>query len=136
MKNSGNHTRSQESENKMKPRLVIFSLDLGLSFAILVLYISSIEVISLVVLLITASVVAASKEDLTDLRANRNFVFIIILSAIASFLLAAYFSTPYNGILFYGLFALNICLLSAYAVMRRLDSHRGQSEYDFRKQDR
>jgi len=118
----------------MNPRIVIFSLDLGLSFAILVLYISSIEVISLVVLIITASIVAASKEDLSDLRADRNFVFIMILSAITSFLLAAYLSTPYNGILFYGLFALNICLLSAYAIMRRLDSHRVQSEYEFRKQ--
>ena len=104
MNNSGNPTRSQESVNKMKPRLVVFSLNLGLSFAILVLYISSIEVISLVVVLITASIVAASKEDLTDLRADRNFFFIIILSAITSFLLAAYLSTPYNGILFYGLF--------------------------------
>src|SRR5580704_15412983 len=112
----------------MNPRLIVFSLNLGLSFAILVLYIASIEVISFVVLILTASIVAASREDLSGLRVDRNFVFIIVLSAIVSFLSAAYLSTPYNDILLYGLVTLNISLLFAYVLMRRLRIPRFRSE--------
>jgi cobalamin synthase len=115
----------------MNPRLIIFSVNLGLSFAILVLYIGSIDVISLVVVMLTASIVAASKEDLSELRTDKNFVYIMILSAIVSFLLAAYLSTPSDNILLYGLIILNIGLLLAYAIMRRFGSRSFRNENAF-----
>jgi len=117
----------------MNPRLILFSVSLGLSFAILVLYIASIDVISLVVVILTASIVAASKEDLSELRGDKNFVFIMILSAIVLFLLAAYLSTPSNDDLLYGLFVLNIGLLLAYSIMRHFVSHSFRKENAFGK---
>jgi len=107
----------------LNTRLVIFSLDLGLSFAILVLYISLVESTALVVLLITASIVAASKEDLTELRTDKAYIIIIIAFAVIVFLSAAFFSpVPFSGYLFYGLIALNFGLLLTYTAMRRLSS--------------
>ncbi len=103
----------------LNTRLVIFSLDLSLSFAILVLYISFVEAIVLVVLLITASIVAASKDDLTELRADKTFIIIIIAFAVTVFLSVAYFSpAPFSGYLFYALIGLNFGLLLTYAALR------------------
>ncbi len=102
----------------MNIRLLIFSLNLGLSFSILVLYIGYAEAIILVLLLVTASVVAATREDLTELKSDRNMILIMIGFAVAVFLSAAYFSSPYSYDLFYFLVGLNFALLAAYSVMR------------------
>lgn len=102
------------------PRLIIFALNLGLSFAILVLYVGAVEAIALVVVLLTASVVAASREDLTELKNDRRLLIAMIIFAVMVFISAAYFSSPYSPDLFYALIALNFALLGGYVVMRTL----------------
>ncbi len=114
--------------------MIIFSLNLGLSFAILLLYVISFEAIGLVVLLITASIVAASREDLNELRTDRNLIMIIIGSVVVVFLSAAYFSTPYSLILFYELVTLNAALLIVYVAMRLLVTRRNRSGARFYNQ--
>lgn len=111
----------------LNTRLVIFSLDLGLSFAILVLYIPFVESIALVVLLVTASIVAASREDLDELRADKIYIIIIIAFAVIALLSVAFFSpAPFSGYLFYGLIALNFGFLLTYVAMRLASSRHRQ----------
>jgi L-lactate permease len=102
----------------MNIRLLVFSLNLGLSFAILVLYIGYFEAIILVLLLVTASVVAASREDLTELKSDRNMIFIMIGFAVVVFFAAASFSSPYSLDVFYFLVGSNFALLAIYSLMR------------------
>ncbi|MGI0091222.1 MAG: hypothetical protein ACREBS_05895, partial [Nitrososphaerales archaeon] len=80
----------------MNARLLVFSLNLGMSFAILVLYVSSILAITFVVLLITASVVASSTKDLSILREDKNLLLIMAMFAIFVFFSATFAATPYS----------------------------------------
>lgn len=105
-------------------RVTIFALDMGLSFAVLILYIAFIEAIAIVVLIITASVVAASRDDLTELKSGKIYVAIMILFAILVFFSVAYFSAPFSQNLFYALITLNFGLLSAYIATRLLTTRR------------
>ena len=89
-----------------------------MSFAILVLYVSSIVAITLVVLLITGSVVASSTKDLTMLRQDKNFIYIMVAFAIIVFALASSTPAPYNYYLFYELIVVNFVLLIAYMALK------------------
>jgi hypothetical protein len=91
---------------------------LGLSFAILVLYIGYLQSIALAVLLLTASVVVASRDDLTELRSDKAFVVIIIAFAAVIFLSVALFLPPFNIEAFYALIGVNFALLLTYLALR------------------
>jgi len=102
----------------MNPRLVAFSLNLGMSFAILVLYVSSIVALSIVVLLITGSIVAASTGDLTILRQERTLPAIMVIFAVIVFISVSYLSSPTDVALFYELILINFGFLVAYIFLR------------------
>lgn len=91
------------------------------------LYVGSAEAIILVLLLVTASVVAASRRDLTELKSNKNMIAIMIGFAVIVFLTAAYFSLPNSYDLFYFLIGSNFALLGAYSVMRVRPKHQSFS---------
>jgi dipeptide/tripeptide permease len=99
-------------------RLLVFVLDLGLSFAILVLYVAFEEALGLVVLLITASVFAASREDLTELKEKKSLIIVLLLFSAGVFFFAVYFFEPYSLALFYGLIIANFGLLLGYVALR------------------
>jgi hypothetical protein len=83
-----------------------------------VLYIGYLQSIALVVLLLTASVVVASRDDLTELRNDKAFVIIIVAFAAIVFLSAALFLPPFNVEAFYALIGVNFALLLSYLALR------------------
>lgn len=96
----------------------MFSLSLGMSFGILVLYVSSLLAISLVVVLITASIVAASTNDLTTIRQEKTLPVTMFIVAALVFIFFSLFSSSFSVYLFYELTAINTVLLAVYALMR------------------
>jgi hypothetical protein len=106
------------SNGRLNARLLVFSLDLGLSFAILVLYISFVEALVLVLVLITATIVAASREDLTEFRSDTTMIAVAVGFAIVVFLTAAYASPAFSTNLFYILVLANFGLLALYSILR------------------
>jgi hypothetical protein len=109
-------------------RLIVLCLVFALGFAILVLYIGSLEAILFAVLVITAMVVAATRDDLTVLRADRNLVLFMVAVAVAVTALSASFVSPYSGVLFYTLVGASFALLSAYIAMRRSQRLEGEAQ--------
>jgi amino acid transporter len=103
----------------MNLRVTILSLDLGMSFSILALYVSSVTVIFLVVLLITASVVAAKTDDLTAMRQGKTMLLLMIVFAIFVYAIATSVFSLVGTSIFYGLMFINVGFLLAYIVMRR-----------------
>ncbi len=110
----------------MSPRLLVLGLDLSMSFAILLLYASYFESLVLVLFMISASVVAANKDDFTEMRSERSLIIGMVVFAAFVFVAAAYASSFANGFLFYELIAINFGLLIMYVVLRFRT--RGQSE--------
>ena len=102
----------------LNSRLFVFSLSLGMSFGILVLYVSSLIALSLVVVLITASIVAASTNDLTAVRQEKILPIIMFIVAALDFAFFYLFSSSFSLYLFYELMAINTVLLVIYALMR------------------
>jgi heme A synthase len=102
-------------------RLIALSLTLGMSFGILVAYISSLTAIVLVVVVITASIVASTTADLTKLKEEKILPALMVIFAIVVAASALLMPAPYNYYLFYELLAVNFGLLIAYVAMRLAD---------------
>lgn len=98
-----------------------------MSFAILLLYAAYLESIVLVLFIITASVVAANRDDFTAMRTETNLIIGMIVFAVFVFVAGAYASSFTDGFLFYELIAINFGLLIMYVVLRF--STRGRSDY-------
>lgn len=102
----------------LSPRLLVLGLDLSMSFAILLLYANYFESLVLVLFLITASIVAANKDDFTAMRTESNLLIGMVVFAAIVFFAAAYVSSFTNGFLFYELIAINFGLLIMYVLLR------------------
>jgi hypothetical protein len=102
----------------MNARLLAFSLNLGMSFAILLLYVSSEVALALVVLLITGSIVASDTKDLTRLRKEKISPIIIVGFTIFVVIGVSYLTTPNDVSLFYELILINFGFLVAYISLR------------------
>ena len=102
----------------MNARVFTFSVSLGMSFGILVLFISSLQAISLVVVLITASVVFSSTNDLTDIRKERNLPLIMVTTAAIVFVAVSLLANSLGVYVFYELLVLNFGILFVYIAMR------------------
>ena len=101
---------------------MVFSLNLGISFAILVLYVSYLEALAIVFVLVTAAVVAASTTDLKELEKDKGLLGFAILCAIFVYG-ASYYITPFFAYLFYSLVALNVVTLVGYVLMKRMPKY-------------
>ena len=77
----------------MSPRLLVLGLDLSMSFAILVLYVDYFEALVLVLFLITASIVAANKDDFTAMRTESTLLMGMVAFAVLVFVAGAYVSS-------------------------------------------
>ena len=105
-------------------RVFLFSLSLATSFAILVLFIGSLEGIIVSVFFLTAAVVVASRPDLKELSSAKS-TFVVLIALIAALIVGISFSlTQFYGVLFYSLALLNAVLLVVYLLMKR--SARGE----------
>ncbi len=102
----------------MKKRLLLYSLSLGLSFGILIPFVSSTEALGFVLVLVTAAIVVASSGDRRALEHDKQLLLFIL--AVTAAVTAFCFSVPYeyDGYLFYGLIGLNVVVLAGYIVMR------------------
>ena len=89
-----------------------------MSFAILVLFVSSLQAISLVVVLITATIVAASTTDLTTIKQERNLPFIMVTVAAMTFVGFSVEPSVLGNYIFYELFTINLLILFVYIAMR------------------
>ena len=110
----------------MNARVLVFSVSLGLSFGILVLFVSSLQAISLVVVLITATIVASSTTDLTTVKQERNLPLIMVTTAVIVFVGSTVFSDSLGAYIFYELLILNFGILFVYVVMRFADRARSK----------
>ena len=102
----------------MNARVFTFSVSLGLSFGILLLFLSSLEAIALVVVLITASIVAASTTDLTTIKEERNLPLIMVTTAVVTFVSVSVDTKAFGSYVFFELFVLNFLILFVYIAMR------------------
>ena len=102
----------------MSPRLLVLGLDLSMSFAILVLYVDYFEALVLVLFLITASIVAANKDDFTAMRTESTLLMGMVAFAVLVFVAGAYVSSIAGGFLFYELVSVNFGLLVMYVLLR------------------
>lgn len=102
----------------MNARVFTFSVSLGMSFGILVLFLSSVEAIALVVVLITASIVVSSTTDLTTIKEERNLPLIMVTVAVMTFVGVSIESSAFGDYAFFELFVVNIVILLVYIAMR------------------
>lgn len=109
---------SSKQELTLNARVFTFSVSLGMSFGILVLFLSSLEAISLVVVLITASIVVSSTDDLTTIKEERNLPLIMVTAAVMTFVGVSVESKIFGDYAFFELFALNLFILLVYIAMR------------------
>gem|GEM_PF-1995304 len=105
---------------RIHQRVAVFCVSLSLSFATLILFIASVEALVLMVLLISASVVLASKEDLDELRSDKNLIIFMVLLVATIIGGSTALSPPSDGTeLFYVLASLNVVFLGIYVTLRR-----------------
>ena len=119
LRNAKRATRFPKTQDsQMKRRLLLYSLSLGLSFGILIPFVSSTEALGFVLVLVTAAIVVASSGDLRALEHDKQLLLFIL--AVTAAVIAFCFSVPYeyDGYLFYGLIGLNVVVLAGYIVMR------------------
>ena len=107
-----------EQKSAMNSRVLVFSVSLGMSFGILVLFVSSLQAISLVVVLITATIVAANTTDLTAIKEERNLPLIMVTVAAITFVGFTVMPNILGSYIFYELFAINVVILFVYIAMR------------------
>ena len=100
-------------------RLIVLSLSIALSFAILILFIDYLEGIVVSVFFLTAVVVVASRDDLKDLSSAKA-TFIVFIIVVTASLVAVGASFPQiANIVFIPLSLGDLALIVAYAFMRR-----------------
>ena len=102
----------------LNARVFTFSISLGMSFGILVLFLSSVEAIALVVVLITASIVVSSTTDLTTIKEERNLPLIMVTAAVMTFVGVSLEYNVFGDYAFFELFAINMLILLVYIAMR------------------
>lgn len=89
-----------------------------MSFGVLVLFVSSLAAISLVVVLITATIVVSNTKDLTIIKQERNLPLIMVATAVIVFVIVSLGANPSDIYLFYQVFAINFGVLFVYIFMR------------------
>lgn len=109
---------SSTTDEILNTRVLVFSVSLGMSFGILVLFVSSLAAISLVVVLITATIVAASTADLTTVKQERNLPLIMVTTAAIVFVGVSLYSRSFGQYVFYELFGVNLVILLGYIALR------------------
>ncbi|MHB8568043.1 MAG: hypothetical protein ACYC7D_11720 [Nitrososphaerales archaeon] len=109
--------------------LIILELLLGISFGTLVLFSGSFFTIGIILLIITATVFAADREDLKYLGSSKTILaFIIVVTAftvVGSLTLAS----TLGGYLFYLLTSVCFVLLISYSIIARAARSRADMDY-------
>ena len=106
---------------------MVYALSLGLSFGILVVFISNLEALFIVLVLVTSAVVAANTADLRELEKDRGLLFFVILCAFFTIGASYYISQVFADI-FVPLVGLDIAALVSYILMRRMHNYNSDSE--------
>jgi hypothetical protein len=105
-------------EKHLKQRLLLYAFNLGLSFAILVLFINNLDALAVVIVLVTVAVIVASASDLKELEKDKGLLGFAILCAIFVFGVS-YYIYQFFVFLFYGLVLIDVATLAGYVVMKR-----------------
>ncbi len=101
---------------------MVYALNLGISFGILVLFVNNLEALAIVFVLVTASVVVASTTDLKELEKDKGLLGFVILCTL--FVIgASYYASFIFGAIFIVLVALNIATLVGYIIMKRMPQY-------------
>jgi Mn2+/Fe2+ NRAMP family transporter len=101
-------------------RLFLLSILFGLSFGILILYVNDLYGVLIAVLLITAIVFAATRDDLKEM--GRTKILVVLMALIALFTYALSFSElgSLGGYLFESLTVVDFGMLLGYIVLSRM----------------
>lgn len=114
-------------ESRLKERLMLYSLSLGLSFGILVVFIGDLEALVIVLILVTAAVVAANTADLRELEKDRGLLVFVILCAFFTIGASYYISQVFVDV-FVPLVGLDIAALVGYVLMKRMPRYNSESD--------
>jgi hypothetical protein len=101
-------------------RLIVLSVLFGLSFGILMLYVTDLYEILIAVLLITSIVFAATRDDLKEMGQTR--ILVLLMALIALFVYSLSFSQlgALGGYLFELLTVIDFSMLLGYIVLSRV----------------